>query len=65
MNYRRSQAPGICAVAMAVVVLFAGCTPEEEQALRNGVNTAAQDAANQAIGFALDFGRQALAALLV
>ena len=64
MNLSRVRVVGFGVLALTAVVFFVGCTPEEQQAARDAVNTTFQNTASLAIGFILDFGRQALAAFL-
>lgn len=49
---------------LASLAVLAGCTPEEEQAIRDALNTAIQGAIQQAFDFVVGFARQALAAFL-
>jgi len=65
MTLRKRIGFRLIAIVLAAGMLSVACTPEEEQAISDALNSAAQDLAMQAIDFALEFGRQALAAFLL
>ncbi|MCK6485894.1 MAG: hypothetical protein L6R00_17340 [Phycisphaerae bacterium] len=51
-------------LCLAGLAIIAGCTPEEEQAIRDALNTAVQGTIQGGFDFVIGFARQALAAFL-
>lgn len=55
---------GVCflAVLVTAIALGAGCTPDEEQFIRDAANMVIQDAMTRVINLAAGIGRQSIAA---
>ena len=64
MQDRRFRALFRSAIIVTLPVALAGCTPEEEQMIRDAINSAFQAVGNSVTSFAIDFVRQSLAAFL-
>lgn len=62
--YKRTRIVLTATLIMATFVIMSGCTPEEEQGLRDAVNTAVQNFGTTIMDFATGFARQSIAAFL-
>lgn len=63
-NGTRHIAP-YSSLGIAAFVFVVGCTPEDQQAVRDAGNMVIQNGLEQVIGFAIDFARQMIAAFLL
>lgn len=62
MRNRTRHLTTCSSLVIAALILAVGCTPEDQEAVRDAENMVIQNGLDQVIGFAFDFARQMIAA---